>query len=49
MKVKLEDILEALDFINDDTQYYYDTKSEKVLMVFDGWLMVKTIRNLLKK
>lgn len=36
MKVKLEDILEALDFVNDDTQYYYDTKSERVLMVFDG-------------
>lgn len=36
MKVKLEDVLEALDFANDETQYYYDVKNEKVLMVFDG-------------
>ena len=36
MKVKLEDVLEAMDFVNDDTQYYYDVKNEKVLMVFDG-------------
>lgn len=36
MKVKLEDVLEAMDFVNDDTQYYYDVKNEKVLMIFDG-------------
>lgn len=36
MKVKLEDIIEAMDFANMDTEYYYDTKSEKVLMLFDG-------------
>ncbi len=28
MKVKLEDVLEAMDFMNDDTQYYYDVKFE---------------------
>ena len=36
MKVKLEDVLEAMDFVNDDMQYYYDVKNEKVLMIFDG-------------
>ena len=36
MKVKLEDVLEAMDFMNDDTQYYYDVKNEKILMIFDG-------------
>ena len=36
MKVKLDDVLEAMDFVNDDTQYYYDVKNEKVLMIFDG-------------
>lgn len=36
MKVKLEEVLEALDFANDETQYYYDVKNEKLLMVFDG-------------
>ena len=25
-----------MDFVNDDTQYYYDVKNEKVLMIFDG-------------
>ena len=36
MKVKLEDVLEAMNFVDDDTQYYYDVKNEKVLMIFDG-------------
>ena len=47
MKVKLEDVLEAMDFVNDDTQYYYDVKNEKVLMIFDG--MVDGEDNLLRK
>ena len=36
MKVKLEDIIEAMEFAGMETEYYYDTQSEKVLMLFDG-------------
>lgn len=36
MKVKLEDIIEAMEFANMETEYYYDTHNEKVLMIFDG-------------
>jgi hypothetical protein len=36
MKVKLEDIIEAMEFANMETEYYYDTQNEKVLMLFDG-------------
>lgn len=35
MKVKLEDIIEAMEFANMETEYYYDTHNEKVLMLFD--------------
>lgn len=36
MKVKLNDVIEALDFINDETQYFYSIKTEEILMVWDG-------------
>lgn len=36
MKIKLEDIIEAMEFAGMDTEYYYDTQSEKVVMLFDG-------------
>ena len=45
MKVKLEDIIEAMEFANMETEYYYDTHNEKVLMLFDGMVDGKTIRN----
>ena len=35
MKVKLEDIIEAMEFAGMETEYYYDTQNEKVLMLFD--------------
>lgn len=35
MKVKLEDIIEAMEFANMETEYYYDIHNEKVLMLFD--------------
>lgn len=35
MKIKLEDIIEAMEFAGMDTEYYCDTQSEKVLMLFD--------------
>lgn len=36
MKVKLNDVIEALDFVNDETQYFYSIKTEEILMVWDG-------------
>lgn len=36
MRVKLNDVLEALDFVNDETQYYYNMKTEQVVMLMDG-------------
>ena len=30
MKVKLEDIIEAMEFAGMETEYYYDTQNEKV-------------------
>jgi hypothetical protein len=36
MKVKLQDVLEAMDFTSPETEYYYSTKTEEVLMIFDG-------------
>ena len=36
MNVKLADVIDAIDFVDMETEYYYDTKKEKVIMVFDG-------------
>lgn len=36
MKVKLNDVLEALDFVNEETQYYYHITTEQVVMLMDG-------------
>ena len=36
MKVKLEDIIEAMEFAGMETEYYYDTQNEKVVMLLDG-------------
>lgn len=36
MKVKLEDIIEAMEFASMESEYYYDTQNEKVLMLFNG-------------
>lgn len=38
MKVKLDDVLEAINFANDETEYYYSIKTEEVLMCFDGMI-----------
>lgn len=36
MKVKLEDIIDAMEFAGMETEYYYSTKTEEVLAIFDG-------------
>lgn len=43
MKVKLEDVMDAIDFASMDTEYYYSTETEEVVLVFDG--MVNGERN----
>lgn len=36
MKVKLQEVLEALEGAGMEIEYYYDTKMQEILMVFDG-------------
>ena len=36
MKVKLQEVLEALEGAGIEIEYYYDTKTQEILMVFDG-------------
>ena len=38
MKVKLQEVMEALEGAGMETAYYYDTKNEEILMVFDGMI-----------
>ncbi len=42
MKVKLQEVLEALEGAGMDVEYYYDTKSQKILMIFDGMINGET-------
>lgn len=36
MKVKLDEVIEAMEFAGMESEYYYDTSSEEILLVFDG-------------
>lgn len=36
MKVKLQDVIEALEGAGMEMDYYYDTRNEEVLLVFDS-------------
>jgi len=38
MKVKLQEVLEALEGAGMETAYYYDTRNGELLMVFDGMI-----------
>ena len=38
MKVKLQEVLEALEGAGMEIEYYYDTKTQEILMVFDGMI-----------
>lgn len=35
MRVNLEDVIEAMEFAGMETEYYYDTKNERLLILFD--------------
>ena len=49
MKVKLQEVLEALDGVGMDMEYYYDTKNEEILMIFDGMVNGETDLDLILK
>ncbi len=49
MKVKLNDVVEALDFVNDETQYFYSIKTEEILMVWDGMVNGETDPDLIEE
>ena len=49
MKVKLEDVMEAIDFAGMETEYYYSTKTEEVLMIFDGMVNGEVNPNLIEE
>ena len=36
MKVKLQEVLETLEGAGMEIEYYYDTKTQEILMVYDG-------------
>lgn len=38
MKVKLREVLEALEGAGMEIEYYYDTKNQEILMVFDNMI-----------
>lgn len=38
MKVKLQDVIEAIDFAGMEAEYYYNTKTEEILLIFDGMI-----------
>ena len=42
MKVKLQDVIEAIDFAGMEAEYYYDTKTEEILLIFDGMVNGET-------
>ena len=36
MKVRLIDVIEAMEFANDESHYLYDTKKEKIIFLWNG-------------
>lgn len=49
MKVKLNDIIEALNFVNDETQCFYSIKKEEIIMVWDGMVNGETNPDLIEE
>ena len=49
MKVKLQEVLEALEGAGMDVEYYYDTKNQKILMIFDGMINGETNPDLIER
>lgn len=38
MRVKLQEVLQALEGAGTEIEYYYDTKNQEILMIFDGMI-----------
>ncbi len=38
MKVKLDEVIEAICFSGMESEFYYDCRAEKVIMYFDGMI-----------
>lgn len=49
MKVKLQEVLEALECAGMDVNYYYDTKNQAILMIFDGMVNGETNPKLIEE
>ena len=49
MKVRLEEVIEALDSVSPEMEFYYGTKTEEILMIFDGMVNGMITKSLLKK
>lgn len=49
MKVKLQEVLEALEGAGMDVNYYYDTKNQEILMIFDGMVNGETNPELIEE
>lgn len=49
MKVKLQEVLEALEGAGMDVSYYYDTKNQEILMIFDGMVNGETNQELIEE
>lgn len=49
MKVKLQEVLEALEGAGMDVNYYYDTKKQEILMIFDGMVNGETNQELVEE
>ena len=49
MKVKLQEVLEALEGAGMDVEYYYDTKTQEILMIFDGMINGETNPELIER
>ena len=49
MKVKLNDVIEAIDFADPEMQYFYSIETEEVLLVWDGMVNGKTNPGLIEE
>ena len=38
MKVNFQEVLQALEGAGMEIEYYYDTKNQEILMIFDGMI-----------
>ena len=49
MKVKLNDVIDASNSANEETQYFYSVKTEEILMVWNGMVNGEGAPNLIEE